>query len=470
MAHSAHLLNAAQPSHAHLVGIGGAGMGALADVLLDQGWSLSGSDLAQPSPYLVSRGVRCYAGHAEDQLPPHADVVIYSSAIPPENVELSQAAQCGIPAVSYAEMLGHLMQGKRGLAVAGTHGKSTTVAMAAHILFAAARDPTVVAGGTPLGAHSGGRAGAGDLVLVEACEYKANFLHLRPHDAAILGIEPDHFDCYDTRESLECAFAQFADLLPPDGTLTVPYACHVSRRIAAARKGPSETFGLDVQADWSAKNVICERGYYGFDLLQRGRALGRVRLQVAGMHNVQNALAAASLAGGCGVSAAEIVAGLSDFRGLHRRLEVHGNWGGVLFLDDYAHHPTEVSAALAAVRAMAPGRRIWCVFQPHQASRTARLLDELASSLQNADKVLVAEIFRAREGPARPGEVAAEDLARQVRAGGTKVPGHHRLDDIERFLTIQLTAGDVLVTMGAGDIGRIGYGLMDRFGKDRAVG
>lgn len=473
-----------KPMRAHMVGIAGAGMAALADVLLAWGWRLSGSDLAaQPSGRLAAGGVTLHVGHAAAYLPADADLVIASSAVRPDNPELRRAAELGIPALTYAEMLGRLMRGQRGLAVAGTHGKSTTTAMAAQIFVDAMCDPTAVFGATPVGGSSGGRAGQGPLVLVEACEYLANFLNLRPQQAVILGIEPDHFDCYDSTSALEQAFSRFAALVPRDGLLLVRHDCAVARRIAAPLACRLETFGIgsgsgtsatavatDGEADWSAFNLQAWRGCYRFDLSHRGRMLGEVSLRVPGRHNVLNALAAAALAHANEVTSELTIRGLGRFRGLHRRLEMLGTWGGVLLVDDYAHHPTEVAASLETLRVMEPGRRLWCVFQPHQASRTEHLLDELAASLQNADTVLVADIFRAREGPARRGEVTAADLARQVRARGTRVPDVHTAAEIEQLLTTQLTPGDVLVTMGAGDIGRIGYGLMERFRESRAAG
>ena len=232
---------------ADLVGIGGAGMRALARVLLDKGWRLSGSDLAigRDDP-LTKAGIRCFSGHAAEQVSADVECVIYSSAISAANPELRRAAELGIPALSYAEMLGQLMQGHRGLAVAGTHGKSTTTAMAAEILVAAGCDPTVIYGAAPRDGGDGGRAGNGNAVLVEACEFRRNFLHLRPHDAVILNIEPDHFDCYDSREALESAFARFAALLPADGRLIVPWGDAAVQRVAAAAGCRIETFGCAI--------------------------------------------------------------------------------------------------------------------------------------------------------------------------------------------------------------------------------
>jgi UDP-N-acetylmuramate--alanine ligase len=393
--------------------------------------------------------------------------------------------------------------------------------MLASLLIEASYDPTVVLGAAPLGKQGGGRAGRGRLLVVEACEYRANFLHLAPQQAAILGIEPDHFDCYPSPDQLHEAFARFARRLPSRGLLLTPHDCRVSRKTAAQAGCRTATFGFQAAADWAALNLdghtagrtphalregvrhaerdeydSCEtylfsdpcgcssvspggharvafdgqRGQYAFDLVHLGRKLARVRLRVQGAHNVANALAAAALAWENGVGPELIVRGLERFAGLRRRLEWRGCWRGVTLLDDYAHHPTEVSATLRAVREMYPGRRVWCVFQPHQASRTAHLLDELAASLQNADRVFVAEIFRAREPSPRPGEVTAADLAQRIRLPESEVPDAHDTELIFRLLETRLAPGDVLITMGAGDIWKLSNAFVDRFRQDRAAG
>jgi UDP-N-acetylmuramate--alanine ligase len=509
---SPQIVGASRPLRAHLVGIAGNGMRALADVLLGWGWTLSGSDLNTTG---FSRpGPRLFHGHAAEHVPREAELVIYSDAIPAENPELRRAAELGIPALSYFQMLGQLGIGRRTVAIAGTHGKSTTAAMLAHLLIQAGRDPTVVYGATPIGATSGGRAGQamlspdplheeqrvrtsggqrettasnpqspipnpcasgshpnplpiregpavtgpavdGQVMVVEACEYRANFLHLRPHAAAILNVEPDHFDYYDSPAQLEDAFRQFAQSLPSDGLLVIRHACERTRRVTAGLQCRVESFGTSADADWSAQTLDEDRGRFRFEIRRFGRPLCEVRLPLPGQHNVQNALAAAALALENGLAADQISLGLATFPGLHRRLEVSGDCRGATWVDDYAHHPTEVTAALRTVRQMFPQARLWCVFQPHQASRTARLLDELAASLQNADKVMVAEIFRAREGDPQPGEITAADLARRTAELGADVlPGGADHQIIETLET-QLAAGDVLVTLGAGDVRKL---------------
>jgi UDP-N-acetylmuramate--alanine ligase len=306
------------------------------------------------------------------------------------------------------------------------------------------------------GTAASSRDPRGGLFVVEACEYRANFLHLRPWQAAVLGIEPDHFDYYDSLVQLEGAFRRFAESIPKDGFLLARHDCQSTRRVAERLGCRVESFGLSAGADWSGHGLEEDRGRFRFEIRRFGQRLCEVKLLTPGEHNVLNALAAAALAYENDVPADQISAGLGGFRGLHRRLEQRGQWRGATWIDDYAHHPTEVTAALATVRAMFPAARVWCVFQPHQASRTARLLDELAASLQNADKVMVAEIFRAREGNPQPGEVTAADLARRAGERGAEVlPARAAIEIIETLET-QLAPGDVLVTLGAGDVWKIG--------------
>ncbi len=459
------------PSRAHLVGAAGSGMRSLADVLLGLGWTVSGSDCApaeqpgqRPIPFPF------FGRHGPDQVPPDARLVVHSGAVPPDNPELCRAAELGIPRMSYFEALGRLMRSRRGLAVAGTHGKSTTSAMLAAILQASGVDPTVCFGAVPLGRSSGGRAGRGPWMVAEACEYRGNFLHLGPEHAAILNVETDHFDCYRDLNEVQAAFARFASLLPPVGRLIVSARCPVALAAAAAARCAVETFGLGPDADWQARGLTARRGMYGFRIVRRGRRVCDVALRVPGLHNVENAVAAAALACAAGVQGDSIGPGLSGFRGLHRRLESRGSWRGAALVDDYAHHPTEVGAALGAIRRTYPGRRVWCVFQPHQVSRTARLLDEMAASLQNADVVAVADIWRAREPAPRPGEVTSADLAAAARARGVNVVAAGCREEILAALVAEARPGDVVVTLGAGDIGKLIDELVERFQEDRAAG
>jgi len=438
-----------------MVGLGGSGMRALGEVLRGQGWNVRGSDLSAAACADVrARGFPAFAGHSVGHLDPATELVIHSAAVGRDNLELAEAARLGIPTVSYAEMLGRLMVGTQRLAVAGTHGKSTITAMTAEILHAAGQQPTVVCGATwieqPFGPAKKMQP-CGQPVLVEACEYQGNFLHLRPNRAVLSSIEPDHFDCYPTQASLIEAFADFVKLLPSEGLLIVPGADPVAQQVAAKVACRRETFGFTADCDWQATEVESSAGYE-FSLSHRHRNLGRVRLRVVGRHNVQNALAAAALAAGAGATSEDIVAGLSRFSGLRRRMEYVGHSGNVELWDDYAHHPTAMTAAVQTLREIYPHARLGVVFEPHQASRTAALLDEFAAALSLFDLVAVTDIFHAREEGMKI-EVTAGDLARRVREHGSDVLDEHGMDQIAKRLLTACPPADVIVTMGAGLVG-----------------
>ena len=451
-------------TRAHLIGAAGSGMRSLAAVLAQASWRLSGSD-AGAGALPRWPGLQYLAGHDANRIGAHLDLAIYSDAVPENNPERECALQLGIPSWSYPAALGQLMAGRRGLAVAGTHGKSTAAAMVAQILESAALDPTYVFGAVRRDGRPGGRLGAGAWMIAEACEYRANFCHLRPELALLLGIEPDHFDYYRSWPQLESAFRRFVGGILPGGRLIYHHGCAASARIAAERGGSGESFGFESGADWQAEPQGLESGCYRFRVRHGGRMLGDVRLSVPARHNVLNALAAAAAASSMGADWRAIRLGLESFRGLSRRLELVHQCRQWTIIDDFAHLPSEISAGLATVREWYPGRRVWCVFQPHQASRTAQLLDELSASLQNADKVLVADIFRARERAEKPGDVRAADLSAAVaRRGADVVPLAGDTEILPRLLE-DLQPRDVVVTMGAGTIGKIAHGLAQRIRK-----
>jgi UDP-N-acetylmuramate--alanine ligase len=447
-----------QPGRAHLVGAGGAGMRSLANLLGQDGWKLTGSDAAQGPTSDWNRYVAPGAAVGAD-----VDLLIHSDAVPAQDPERRRAAALGIPSLSYPMALGRLMATGRGLAVAGTHGKSTTTAMLSGILRSAGADPSYVFGAQFQDGAPGGRRGQGEWLVAEACEYRENFRHLHPEMAVLLAIEPDHFDYYRTWAQLTGAFVRFAAKLPPEGFLFFAADCPAARGVARFARCRSESVALDdAGADWQAEIGRVVSGRCEFLVRRAGRPLGNIALAVPGRHNAVNALAAIAAACRLGASWRAIAQGLAGFGGLARRLQTIHESGRLAVVDDYAHLPTEISAALATVRRMYPGRRLWCVFQPHQASRTRYLLDELATSLQNADKLVVAEIFRAREGAASPGEVRAADLARRAAALGADVARVHSADDIMAVWDRGSQAGDVVVTLGAGDIGNLAHGIAQR--------
>jgi UDP-N-acetylmuramate--alanine ligase len=472
---------------AHFVGLGGAGMQALATVMHDRGWIVSGSDLQiESAQSLSTRGIRLFLGHAAANVPPGATILVRSLAVPDTNPEILWARRLQIPVCSYSEMLGRLTREFDTVAIAGTHGKSTVTAMVAEILICAGLDPTVICGATAADIRAdrtqanidttshviqpfGGRAGTGRIAVVEACEYRENFLHLRPKVATVLNLEHDHFDYYRTPAQLIAAFERFILQVPEDGLIVASEDCHEIKEIARGANRHVVSFGVAGDADWSATNLEHSRGRYCFDLVRHGRRLTRVVLSVPGRHNVLNAAVAAAVARHCGVSVQHIAQGLASFRGLRRRLELRGHWGAARWIDDYAHHPTAVKAALETVRQMFPRRRLCCVFQPHQASRLTALLDEFAAVLHNADTIAVAEVYRAREGAVQSGEATAHELAARLRAGGCDVLDDHQPQAIAKQLVQTLQPGDVLVTLGAGDLGKIFDEFHGRIRRNRAV-
>ncbi len=457
---------------AHLIGIAGAGMQALAQVLLDRGWQLSGSDNSLAgAAWLQNRGVEVHSGHSDNVVGKGSGPVIYSEAVAADNAERRTAARLGLAQVSYPQAVGALMSERRGLAVAGTHGKSTVTAMIAKIFERAGLDPMVVCGAAPVGANSGGRGGEGEWLVAEACEYRENFRHLRSEVAVVLGIERDHFDFYPSAAALLAAFRRFVGQVPGEGIVIANADCQATRRAVSGCQAQVVTFGLAAtDAAWQAREIKHIHGRYGFDVWHHGARVGSVLLQIPGRHQVANAVAAAAAAHMAGVANKDIVAGLEEFRGLRRRLEFVARAGGIELWDDYAHHPTEIRATLAALRTMYPGRRIWCVFQPHQVSRTRALVDEFAASLHNADRVAVSEVFVARETPDECPRAIAEELGERMRASGTEVLPDCRPRVILNSICAAARPGDVVITMGAGDIRNRFDELVDRLRANRTSG
>lgn len=426
---------------AHLVGVAAAEMQALAEVLVAEGWTVSASDNVEPPSWLWTAGVRVFQGHAAEHLAPGTDLLIHNEMIGPENHERRRATELGIRQLSYSRMLGELMTGRVGIAVSGTHGKSTTLAMAAEILSAARLDPTVLGGGTALAANSGGRRGSGRHVLAEADEDRRSFLHLSPQIAVIMGIGAGHVEVLPSLEEPDAAFTDFARRLPSGGVLVANSDCPITRRVAEKARCRAVTFGLEPRAQWHAQWLHGDGGKYRFELVVDGAVVAEVSLRVPGRHNVVNALAAACLAGQVGVDSEAIIAGLRRFRGLKRRLERVGFWRGAVWFDDEARHPTEIRATLAAVREMFPSRRIWCILQPHPISSTWRLLDESAGNLQNVDRL------------------AEDDVLEEYRP-----------EDLFEVVASSVRGGDVLLTLGAGDIRNVWNGFTGRLRSYRAAG
>lgn len=444
---------------AHLVGVCGSGMQALAELLLGLGWHVSGSDRCASEEVietLGSRGLRIHQGHRASHLPHHVDVLVYSQAIASGNVERVRASRRGIPQLSYSQMLGRLMSDRTGISIAGTHGKSTTTAMTASLLASAGLAPSAVVGARLIDRDVSGWAGAGDLMVVESCEYRRSFLDLSPRYAVITGIEPDHFDCYGSLDEATEAFGDFASSIDSSGLLLVRADCPAAAVAAGQATATVRTFGRQPGADWWASDIRRTASGSRFRLFFRGEYRTEIIVPVPGRHNVENALAAASMACELGVDPRLVREGLREYTGIRRRFQRVASWRGVTMVDDYAHHPTAVHATLETAREIFGRRRLWCAFQPHQVSRTLALFDEFASSFQAADRVLVLPVFAAREDDRQAGEVSRE-LAKRIGTPGSGTDCHFvpSLDRLVETLDHETRSGDVLITMGAGDIDQV---------------
>jgi UDP-N-acetylmuramate--alanine ligase len=377
---------------------------------------------------------------------------------------LREAGRRGIRIIKYAQMLGALMSRCEGIAISGTHGKSTSTAWLAFVLQRAGLDPSFVVGASVAQLGGGSGAGNGRHFVAEACEYDRSFLNLRPRRAAILNIEEDHLDCYANLAAIVQAFSQFAARLPADGLLVTSADDPRCAEVRRGFRGRTETFGLGREADWTAEEPSLTQGCYAFAASYRGQALGRVTLAIPGLHNVSNALAVVALALDCGVPWDVLAPALSEFSGARRRLELRGEAGGVKILDDYAHHPTEIQATLRAARQRYNPTHLWCVFQPHQHSRTRFLLSHFAESFSLADHVLVPEIYFVRDSERERETICAADLVALIKTRGDNAEHIPAFDDIITRLTQAVTPGDVVITMGAGNIWKVADELLCRLG------
>jgi UDP-N-acetylmuramate--alanine ligase len=441
----------------HMIGIGGAGMSGIAEVLARRGHSVTGSDLKE-SPYtrrLREAGVTVYIGHAPDQVG-DADRVVISTAIPTANPELLQARRRSIPVIPRAAALAWILQGGRSVAVAGTHGKTTTTSMTAHVLEALGDNPTALIGGELNDIGSNVAFGRSDLVVAEADESDRSFLYLRPQAAVVTNIEFDHPDFYSSLDDVVETFEQFVHSLPEDGHLVVCADDPCCSLVAAGAPCPVTTYGIgsgDLRADLASPS--------SYVLFEDGHRRGEVELGVYGRHNVLNSLAAAAVARWLGHGAFGAASTLRNFGGVRRRFQLKGEQADIRVVDDYAHHPTELSATLAAARSTMPGDgRVIAVFQPHRYSRTRALYREFGASFSSADAVLVTEVYGAGEMP-QPGVNGKliVDAICETR-GHPEVYYIPQQDAIPAVLQSVSRRGDLVLTLGAGDISKAGEDLL----------
>jgi UDP-N-acetylmuramate--alanine ligase len=433
----------------HLIGVGGIGMSGLARILLARGDAVTGSDLR---PANVP-GAVLSIGHAATNVPAAADLVVRSAAVPEDNPEVAEARRRGVRVMKYAEMLGELSRSKVTIAVSGCHGKTTTTAMAAYVLSRAGFEPSFVCGGVIPQLGSNASPGAGKHLVVEACEFDRSFLHLSPACAVITNIEEDHLDYYKDITEIAAAFREFASRTsgPVIGSMDNPH----SAAIVADLKGKGEGFSVQKDADWRAVNVEVKDGRWSFEVLKYGRPFGRYALGLAGEHNVANALAVIAAATWTGVGQEIIQVALSEFGGAARRFQLLGERRGALVIDDYGHHPTEIQATLRAAKERYPDRKIWCVFQPHQRSRTRIFMREFSRSFGDAHVVLLPEIYSAREAENGGRKVSSADLAKAITEQGKAALFMPTFDEVLAFLRQKVTPDCLVLTMGAGDVDEI---------------
>jgi UDP-N-acetylmuramate--alanine ligase len=442
-------------THIHLIGIGGTGLSAIAKVLLERGYQVSGSDLtASPLAAAVAEaGAQVSLGHQADNIR-GADLVVRSSAVPEENVEVQAAYQAGIPVLKRTGFLSHLTNGYRTIAVAGSHGKTTTTAMTAWMLTELGQDPSFIAGGVVENLGTNARHGEGELFVIEADEYDHMFLGLDPDLAVVTNVEHDHPDLFSTPGEFELAFDKFLDRLHPEGTLIYCQEDRGARRLAK-RIQPGQkavSYGIEsAQGTYRGEDLqLNEFGGFSFQVkaLQADRDSSlRISLQVPGKHNVLNALAAFAVGDQLGFGAAQIGRALSAFQGSGRRFEIRGEFRGIVLVDDYGHHPTEIRVSLAAAKAAYPNRRIWALWQPHTYSRTGTFYEDYRRAFKDAEEVIVLDVYAAREEKP-PGF----DMAGLVE--GIHHNSVHFLPEISTavsYLKQNLQEGDLLLVFTAGD-------------------
>ena len=443
----------------HFIGAGGIGMSGLAKLLIKHKAIVTGSDQTAGAVVegLCRLGADIKISHRADNLPADTDAVVISAAVKENNAELKLARRRKLKVYKYAEMLGIICDCYEPIAVAGTHGKSTTSGWLAYLLKQAGLDPSFIIGAEIIQLMASSGVGEGSYFVAEACEYDRSFLNIKPKIACILNIEADHLDYYRDEAEIVGAFEQFASGIKPGGVLIAngqdPNVAKVIRQLPADQR--CETFGLDENCNFCARNLVLNDGLYSFDVYHNDKLLGPARITLPGRHNVLNALAVIAAATCTGLPAQKILETLPHFTGVDRRLTLKAQVGQITVLDDYAHHPTEIRASLAAIRQRYQPKRIWCIFQPHQYSRTRFLLDDFAQSFKFADITIVPEIYFVRDSESAKKEVNAQVLVDRIQANGAQAMF---IDDFGRicdYLKSNVAAGELVVTMGAGDIWKV---------------
>jgi UDP-N-acetylmuramate--alanine ligase len=453
----------------HFIGIGGSGMNGIAEVLVNMGYDVTGSDLSETdvTRRLEALGAIVYKGHRAENV--HgSQCVVYSSAVRKDNPEIREAASRQIPAIPRAEMLAELMRMKYGIAIAGTHGKTTTTSMTAMILATAGLDPTIVTGGKLLGIGANARLGGGDFLVAEADESDGSFLKLTPAIAVVTNIDREHMDHYRDMDDVKAAYLSFMNKVPFYGCAVICLDHPVIQGLIPGITRRFISYGLTAQADLNAREIRHKGMQTSFDVWRGAVRLGPVTLHMPGSHNVYNSLAAVAVAMELGIDWAGVKAGLEGFTGVERRFQVRGSSGGVTVVDDYGHHPAEIKAALRAAKDCFRESRVIVVFQPHRFSRTKDLFEEFLSAFNDADRLVLTEVYAA--GEERIEGASGEALYLGIKGYGHKdvayMPG---LDGLPAALAEEARPGDVVITLGAGDVWKAGVKLLELLGARGAA-
>ena len=452
------------PCRVHFIGIGGISMSGLAEILLRQGFTVSGSDIKETSltEHLRTEGAKVSIGQVAENIE-DPDVVVYTAAIHPDNEELTEARRREIPLLTRAELLGELMNNYgEAINVAGTHGKTTTTSMITEILMHAEKDPTVTVGGILVSIGGNIRVGSSDVFVAEACEYTNSFLSFWPTIEVVLNVEADHLDFFKDIDDIRHSFRQFIKRLPQSdkGFLVINGDIEDLDYFVSDLGCDYVTFGSASEFDYSARDIsFDELARPSYTLIIGGEELGRVELGVSGLHNVYNSLAAIAVADRLGVSLYDSKRALSSFTGTERRFEYKGEVSGFTVIDDYAHHPQEIEATISTARHY-PHKKLWVAFQPHTYTRTKALLSDFAKALSAADEVILTDIYAAREQ--NTVGISSLDLAEKIREEGGSVTYIKDFPDIEKFVLKNLQTGDLLITMGAGNIVDVAEDLISR--------
>lgn len=455
-------------SHVHLIGIGGISMSGLAEILLKEGYTVSGSDMNSSLiiDKLKKQGANIYTNHKKENIQ-GADLVIYTDAISNDNPELLEAKKNGITTLDRGTFLGKLMKNyDKSIAVSGTHGKTTTTSMLATILNKSSLEPTILLGGELDEIGGNVKIGSKNLVLTEACEYKGNILKYQPTMAIILNMEEDHLDYFKNIDHIVDTFKEYANNLDEDGHLIINIDDENANKVIKDSKCNIVTFGINNKADYTAENIsFTNEGYPKFVLNIKDKGTFPITLNVMGIHNVYNSLASIAAAHTYNVPIESIINSMQYYKGTHRRLETKGYINGIKIMDDYAHHPTEIKAALNALR-KSTSQKLWCVFQPHTYSRTKLLLDQFSESFYEADKVIIADIYASREKDT--GIIHSTSLVNSLKEKNVEAIYLKSFEEIKNYLFDNMEDGDVLVTMGAGNIYKLGE-LMLKESKKEAI-